>query len=99
MRVYTASHVENELEAAKREYLQASVGISPTKFAIPKLLDWYLLDFAKDLDSLLDWICLQLPSDLAKEAIKSLEKGKSKSFSQFVQVMHYDFSFRYLICT
>lgn len=99
MRVYTASQVENQLEAAKRDYLQASVGISLSKFAIPKLLDWYLLDFAKDLDSLLDWICLQMPSDLGKEAIKSLENGKSKPLSQFVQVMPYDFSFRYLLCT
>ncbi|XP_031406887.1 uncharacterized protein LOC116215346 isoform X2 [Punica granatum] len=94
VRVYTASQVEDELEAAKRDYLQASVGISPTKFGIPKLLDWYLLDFAKDLDSLLDWICLQLPSDLGKEAIKSLEKAKSKPLSQFVQILPYDFSFR-----
>lgn len=99
VRVYTASQVENELEAAKREYLQAAVGISTTKFVIPKLLDWYLLDFAKDLESLLDWICLQLPSELAKEAIKCLERGKNEPLSQFVQVMPYEFSFRYLLCT
>ncbi|KAF5444993.1 hypothetical protein F2P56_034080 [Juglans regia] len=98
VRVYTASQVENELEVAKREYLQAAVGISTTKFAIPKLLDWYLLDFAKDLDSFLDWICLQLPCELAKEAINCLERGKKEPpHSQFVQVMPYDFSFRYLL--
>ncbi|KAG6672217.1 hypothetical protein I3842_16G046200 [Carya illinoinensis] len=97
VRVYTASQVENELEVAKREYLQAAVGISTTKFAIPKLLDWYLLDFAKDLDSFLDWVCLQLPCELAKEAIKCLERGKKEPYSQFVQVMPYDFSFRYLL--
>ncbi|XVF63989.1 hypothetical protein PTKIN_Ptkin09bG0131100 [Pterospermum kingtungense] len=99
VRVYTASQVENELEVAKKEYLQAAVGISPTKFAIPKLLDWYLLDFAKDLDSLLDWICLQLPSELGKEAIKYLERAKSDSLLQFVQIIPYEFSFRYLLCT
>ncbi|KAK3231460.1 hypothetical protein Dsin_003341 [Dipteronia sinensis] len=99
VRVYTASQVENELEVAKREYLQAAVGISSDKFAIPKLLDWYLLDFAKDFESLLDWICLQLPSELGKEALKCLERGKTEPFSQFVQVMPYEFSFRYLLCT
>ncbi|KAL5777846.1 hypothetical protein ACOSP7_010772 [Xanthoceras sorbifolium] len=99
VRVYTASQVENELEVAKREYLQAAVGISSDNFAIPKLLDWYLLDFAKDFESLLDWICLQLPSELGKEALKCLERGKSEPFSQFVQVMPYEFSFRYLLCT
>ncbi|KAJ4831612.1 hypothetical protein Tsubulata_014827 [Turnera subulata] len=99
VRIYTASQVENELEVAKREYLQATIGISERKFAIPKLLDWYLLDFAKDLESLLDWICLQLPSELGKLALKCLEKGKSEPHSQIVQVIPYEFSFRYLLYT
>ncbi|XVF74169.1 hypothetical protein PTKIN_Ptkin13bG0038600 [Pterospermum kingtungense] len=99
VRVYTASQVENELEVAKKEYLQAAVGISSSKFAVPKLLDWYLLDFAKDLDSLLDWICLELPSELGKQAIKHLEKAKSESVLHFVQIIPYEFSFRYLLCT
>ena len=99
VRIYTASQVENELEMAKKEYLQAAVGISISKFLIPKLLDWYLLDFAKDLESLLDWICLQLPSDVGKEAIKFLEKRKTGPLSQFVHIMPYEFNFRYLLCT
>ncbi|XP_070669719.1 uncharacterized protein [Malus domestica] len=98
VRVYTASQVENELEVAKREYLQAAVGISSNRFAIPKILDWYLPDFAKDLESLLDWICLQLPSELGKEALKLLVKGKNEPLLQFVQVMPYEFNFRYLLC-
>ncbi|KAF2324415.1 hypothetical protein GH714_013796 [Hevea brasiliensis] len=99
VRVYTASQIENELDVAKREYLQAAVGISSRKFAIPKLLDWYLLDFAKDLESLLDWICLQIPSELGKEAIKCLERGKLEPHSQIVQIMPYEFTFRYLLYT
>lgn len=99
VRVYSASQVEEELEVAKREYLQAAVGISMTKkiVAIPKLLNWYLLDFAKDLDSMLDWICLQLPSELGKEAIQCLERGKNEPLSDFVQIIPYEFSFRYLL--
>ncbi|KAK3025242.1 hypothetical protein RJ639_044590 [Escallonia herrerae] len=99
VRVYTASGVENELEVAKREYLQAAVGISTAKkmLAIPKLLDWYLLDFAKDMESMLDWICLQLPSELGKEALKCLERGKNEPLSNSVQVMPYEFNFRYLL--
>ncbi|KAJ8762146.1 hypothetical protein K2173_007299 [Erythroxylum novogranatense] len=99
VRVYTASQVETELEVAKREYLQAAIGISNTKFGIPKLLDWYLLDFAKDLESLLDWVCLQLPTELGKEAIKCIERGKSESNSPFVHIVPYEFSFRYLLYT
>ncbi|PSR99743.1 Hepatoma-derived growth factor-related protein like [Actinidia chinensis var. chinensis] len=100
VRVYTASQVENELEEAKREYLQAAVGISTRMklLGIPKLLDWYLLDFAKDLESLLDWICLQLPSELGKEAMKCLERGNAEPLSQIVRVLPYEFNFRYLLC-
>ncbi|KAJ4963526.1 hypothetical protein NE237_023465 [Protea cynaroides] len=98
VRVYTASQIENELEVAKRDYLQAAIGISTTnKLVIPKLLDWYLLDFAKDLESFLDWICLQLPSELRKDAVKCIERGRRESLLQLVQVTPYDFSFRYLI--
>ncbi|KAH6778874.1 hypothetical protein C2S52_010111 [Perilla frutescens var. hirtella] len=101
VRVYTSSQVENELEAAKRDYLQAAVGISTVRevIAIPKLLDWYLLDFAKDFESLVDWICLQLPSKLGKEAIKCLESRKDVLLLQFIQILPYEFSFRYLFHT
>ncbi|XP_059623839.1 uncharacterized protein LOC132266855 [Cornus florida] len=99
VRVYTASKVENELEAAKRDYLQAAVGISATnKLIIPKLLDWYLLDFAKDLEALLDWVCLQLPSELRNETFRCLNRKKGgEPLSQLVEIMPYNFSFRYLI--
>lgn len=99
VRIYTASQVENELEVAKRDYLQAAVSISSRRklLGIPKLLDWYLLDFAKDIDSLLDWICLQLPSELGKEAIKCLDRGKDEPISEFVRVIPYEFNFRFLL--
>ncbi|XP_051139966.1 uncharacterized protein LOC127257543 isoform X2 [Andrographis paniculata] len=99
VRVYTASEVEHELEAAKREYLQAAIGISTSEklISIPKLLDWYLLDFAKDLESLLDWICLQLPYELRKELMKWLEMQKDRPLRQLVRIMPYEFNFRYLL--
>ncbi|KGN48511.1 uncharacterized protein LOC101217980 isoform X1 [Cucumis sativus] len=99
VRVYSGCKVEEELEVAKREYLQAAVGISKTnnKLMIPKVLDWYLLDFAKDLESMLDWICLQLPNELRIEAVKCLERKGREPLSQLVQVMPYNFSFRMLL--
>lgn len=98
VRVYSASQVEEELEVAKRDYLQAAVGITKTnKLVVPKLLDWYLLDFAKDMESLLDWVCLQLPDELRNGAVRCLERRGRESLSQLVQVMPYDFSFRLLL--
>ncbi|KAI4321470.1 hypothetical protein MLD38_034845 [Melastoma candidum] len=53
VRVFTASKVEDKLESSKRDFLQASLGISKVNQPmIQKLLDWYFLDFAEDLVSL-----------------------------------------------
>ncbi|KAL8477141.1 hypothetical protein ACS0TY_029442 [Phlomoides rotata] len=98
VRVYTASQIESELERAKRDYLQAAVAISTSnKLVVPKLLDWYLLDFAKDMDALLDWVSLQLPDELRNQALKCLDTKDTQPLSTVLQVMPYNFSFRYLI--
>lgn len=96
--MYTATQVENELASAKRDYLQAAFGITKAnKLIIPKMLDWYLLDFAKDLEALMDWVCLQLPGEPRKQAVTCLEKRGRDPISKKVQVMSYDYRFRYLI--
>ncbi|PWA90854.1 ternary complex factor MIP1, leucine-zipper [Artemisia annua] len=99
VKVYTGPEVVNELEVAKRDYLQAAVGISATKklLAIPKLLDWYMFDFAEDAKNFLDWVCLQLPSEVSKVAMKCLERKTSESLSDYVRVIPYEFHFRYLM--
>ncbi|XP_051188156.1 uncharacterized protein [Lolium perenne] len=97
VRVYTAARVEEELEGAKRDYLQAAVAVSaPERLAIPKLLHWYLLDFAKDVDSLMDWVCLQLPSELRQAAMRAVDEGRR---ARRIQVLPYEFRFRYLLAS
>ncbi|KAK8941217.1 hypothetical protein KSP39_PZI009977 [Platanthera zijinensis] len=98
VRIYTASQVEQQLEEAKRDYLQAAVGLTnANQLAIPKLLDWFMLDFAKDMESLLDWICLQLPGEIRKHAVKCLETGRRWPIPRPVHVLPYEFRFRYLL--
>ncbi|OEL35549.1 hypothetical protein BAE44_0003429, partial [Dichanthelium oligosanthes] len=105
VRVYTAAHVEEELEAAKREYLQAAVGVSPAVggVAIPKLLHWYLPDFAKDVGSLVDWVCLQLPRDAVRAVEAAAAAGRRDSPATAprppVRVLPYEFRFRYLLAS
>nr|CAB3481239.1 unnamed protein product [Digitaria exilis] len=96
-----------ELETARREYLQAAVGVSPVgELAIPKLLHWYLPDFAKDVGSLVDWVCLQLPSERQRDAVRAVEVataggGRRDSLAAAprrpVRVLPYEFRFRYLL--
>ncbi|PAN35816.1 hypothetical protein PAHAL_6G236600 [Panicum hallii] len=94
VRVYTAGRVEEELEAAKREYLEAAVGVSPAGgLAIPKLLHWCLPDFAKDAGSLVDWVCLQLPRELQRDAVRAAAAAPP------VRVLPYEFRFRYLLAS
>uniref|UniRef100_A0ACD5Y4E1 Uncharacterized protein n=1 Tax=Avena sativa TaxID=4498 RepID=A0ACD5Y4E1_AVESA len=101
VRVYTAARVEEELEGAKRDYLQAAVAVSaPERLAIPKLLHWYLLDFAKDVDSLMDWVCLQLPSELRQSAMRAVDEGRRRTVdARRIQVLPYEFRFRYLLAS
>ncbi|XP_066394456.1 uncharacterized protein [Miscanthus floridulus] len=102
VRVYTAARVEEELEAAKREYQQAAVGVStPGKLAVPKLLHWYLLDFAKDVDALMDWVCLQLPPELRHKAMRVVVDGRRRAGAEpgRIQVLPYEFRFRYLLAS
>ncbi|KQJ90552.1 uncharacterized protein LOC100826809 isoform X1 [Brachypodium distachyon] len=96
VRVYTAARVEEELEGAKGDYLQAAVGVSsPARLAVPKLLHWYLLDFAKDVDSLMDWVCLQLPTELRQSALRAVAADGARR----IQVLPYEFRFRYLLAS
>ncbi|XP_015651027.1 uncharacterized protein [Oryza sativa Japonica Group] len=95
VRVYTACHVEEELEAAKRDYLQAAVGVSTaTSISIPKLLHWYLLDFTKDVSSLMDWVCLQLPGERRRHAVEAVEASRRSPSPPPIQVVPYEFRFR-----
>ncbi|KAJ7540191.1 hypothetical protein O6H91_10G004700 [Diphasiastrum complanatum] len=97
VRVYTAAEVDDELELAKREYLQAAIGFtSKHKVLIPKLLEWNLSMFAKDAESLLDWLEQQLPKSLQVNMKEYLEKVNGV-VSRVLEVMPYDFSFRYLL--
>ncbi|CAI0429922.1 unnamed protein product [Linum tenue] len=90
VQVYTATGVEEELEAAKRDYLVAAAGMSKTsrKLMIPKLLGWYLLDYAKDMGSLLDWVCLQLHDGLRDEAVRCVGRKGREPLSHLVQSGH-----------
>ncbi|KAB2609744.1 hypothetical protein D8674_041955 [Pyrus ussuriensis x Pyrus communis] len=100
LRVYTSDDIVNELERAKLEYLEASVGVtSKKKIVVPKLLQWNMLDFADGMESLLEWIYSQLPrSGSLKRLIMECLNGETKSpIIRMVEVQPYDSEFRYLL--
>ncbi|KAI3985137.1 hypothetical protein MKX01_027223 [Papaver californicum] len=99
LRIYTED-VVNELGRAKTEYLEASIGVTNKKrIVVPKLLLWYMQDFADDMESLLEWIYSQLPqSGPLKRLIMECLNGETKNLTTTVVKIHpYKSEFRYLL--
>lgn len=100
LRVYTPDNIANEMERAKLEYLEASIGVtSRKKIVVPKLLQWHMRDFADEMESLLEWIYSQLPrSGSLKRLIMECLNGEAKTpISKMVEVQPYESEFRYLL--
>ncbi|KAA8550359.1 hypothetical protein F0562_002043 [Nyssa sinensis] len=100
VRIYTGDGVIGELEKSKLEYLQASIVVTSTKnIALPELLLRNMHDFAPDVESLVEWVCHQLPTSgsLRKSMVdcfRGLSRGK---VSSIVEKIPYDFEFQYLL--
>ncbi|XP_077243883.1 ternary complex factor MIP1 leucine-zipper protein (Protein of unknown function, DUF547) isoform X2 [Tasmannia lanceolata] len=100
LRIYTAENVMSELERAKVEYLEASIGFTcKKKIVVPKLLHWHMRDFAEDYESLLEWIYSQLPvSASLKRLIMEFLNGETKlPIAKTVDIQPYESEFRYLL--
>ncbi|KZV47213.1 hypothetical protein F511_05264 [Dorcoceras hygrometricum] len=95
VKIYTAEGVTAELERSKQEYLQAAIVVasSSKKIAIPELLLRNVRDFAQDMESLVEWICHQLPtSGSLRKSIAHIGKA-----SAIVDKIPYDYEFQYLL--
>ncbi|CAL4926374.1 unnamed protein product [Urochloa decumbens] len=104
LRVYKADRVAMDLEKAKLEYLQASLVVTSTRrLMIPSLIHSNMHDFAKDMESLLRWICEQLPTSwsLRKSMVDCLSLRSSSmhpvKMEELVDVIPFDYEFQYLL--
>ncbi|KAH0452702.1 hypothetical protein IEQ34_020001 [Dendrobium chrysotoxum] len=97
VKIYTSDGVSAELEKSKLEYLQASIVVTTSrKIMIPKLL---FSNMSEDLESLLEWICNQLPtSGTLRKSITDFIRGQSNGkISDIVDILPWDFEFQYLL--
>ncbi|KAK9168730.1 hypothetical protein Syun_000870 [Stephania yunnanensis] len=100
VRIYTANNVTSELEKAKLEFLQASVVVRSTKkLMFPELLLQNTLDFASNSESLVEWVCQQLPThwSLRKAMVDCFKGHNSGTAKMAIENMPYDFDFQYLL--
>lgn len=103
LRIYKADRVSMDLEKAKLEYLQASLVVTSTRrLLIPGLIHSNMHDFAKDMESLVRWICEQLPTSwsLRKSMVDCLSlRGQNThlKMDEVVDVIPLDYEFQYLL--
>lgn len=100
LRIYKPDRVIMDLEKAKLDYLQASLVVTSTrKLMIPSLIHSNMHDFAKDMESLVRWICDQLPTSwsLRKSMVDCLRGQSHLKIEGVVDVIPYDYEFQYLL--
>ncbi|KAL9296778.1 hypothetical protein ACSQ67_022674 [Phaseolus vulgaris] len=103
VRIYTADGVTTELEKSKLDYLQASILATSTKrIGFPELLLINMLDFAADIELLVEWVCSQLPtSGTLRKSMVDCFRGhnntNSVKASTIVEKIPYDYEFQYLL--
>ncbi|XP_062213101.1 uncharacterized protein LOC133913841 isoform X2 [Phragmites australis] len=102
LRIYKPDRVIMDLEKAKLEYLQASLVVTSTRrLMIPSLTHSNMHDFAKDMESLVRWICDQLPTSwsLRKSMVDCLRGhiNLKSTIEEVVDVIPFDYEFQYLL--
>ncbi|KAL0390084.1 UNVERIFIED_CONTAM: hypothetical protein Scaly_0365500 [Sesamum calycinum] len=101
VKIYTADGVTAELERSKLEYLQAAIIVNSSKrIALPELLLRNMNDFAGDRETLMEWVCQQLPTSgsLRKSIVDCFRgSGHSGKASAVVEKIPYEFEFQYLL--
>ncbi|KAL1542712.1 hypothetical protein AAHA92_19766 [Salvia divinorum] len=101
VKIYTAEGVTAELERSKQEYLQAAITVSggAKKIALPELLLTNMNDFAADKESLMEWVCQQLPTSgtLRKSIVDCFRSFHGGKGAAVVEKIAYEFEFQYLL--
>ncbi|GMN31164.1 hypothetical protein TIFTF001_003135 [Ficus carica] len=98
LRVYTASNVREELEEAKKEFLQSNVVVKKSrKVFLPKMLDRYAREKSLGSEDLLKWIAGNVDKKLQDSIQKCLEFKSSKKVSQIMEWLPYSSRFRYVL--
>lgn len=97
VRIYTAKNVHDELETAKKEFLQASIGIqNHKKVFLPRILERYTKEASISLVNLLHWVSENVDKQLQNAILKTIERNPQKKSAQCIEWLQYNGSFRYI---
>ncbi|THF97753.1 hypothetical protein TEA_005350 [Camellia sinensis var. sinensis] len=94
LKVYTASNVKDELEVAKREFLQAKVVVKKSKKVfLPKVLERFVKEASIASDDLINWVAENVDKKLRDSILKSIDRKTSRKASQVIEWLPYDSRF------
>ncbi|KAI4327134.1 hypothetical protein L6164_019633 [Bauhinia variegata] len=97
LKVYSASNIREELDIAKREFVQANVVVKKSrKVFLPKLLERFSKEASISSDDLLGWVMESVDKKLHDSIQKCLDRKSSKKASQIIEWLPYSSRFRYL---
>ncbi|KAK7265939.1 hypothetical protein RJT34_33565 [Clitoria ternatea] len=97
LKVYSASNISEELNIAKREFLQANVIVKKSrKVLLPKLVERYSREASISIDDLLGWVMENVDKKLRDSIQKCLNSNSSKKPSHIIEWLPYRSRFRYM---
>ncbi|KAH1106405.1 hypothetical protein J1N35_010173 [Gossypium stocksii] len=98
LKVYTASNVKEELEVAKREFLQANVVVKKSKKVfLPRVLERFAKEASISSDDILNWVTENVDKKLHNLIQKCIDGKSKKKSSQVIDWLPYNSSFRYIL--
>jgi hypothetical protein len=102
VRIYKPENLHEELDAAVRDYVRASVGMTEKgKLLIPKLVYNYARDFVEDI-ALMDWVRNHLPASQVAALHERMQQHEQRrrrrllNSSPTFAIVPFNFKFRYL---
>ncbi|KAF7828426.1 Ternary complex factor MIP1 [Senna tora] len=97
LKVYTASNIREELDVAKRDFLQSNVVVKKSrKVFLPKLVERYCREATISMDDLPGWVMESVDKKLHDSIQKCLDRKSSKKASQIIEWLPYSSRFRYM---
>lgn len=100
LRVYTASNIREELEVAKREFLQSNMVVKKSrKVFLPKVLERFARESSLSSDDLLKWVSENVDKKLHDSIQKCMDCKPIKKASQIMEWLPYSSRFRYVLST
>ncbi|XP_066399693.1 uncharacterized protein [Miscanthus floridulus] len=97
VRLYTAKKIQQQLEAARTEFIQGSVVVRKQALLLPKVLHYYARDAALELRHLVELVCESM-SDAQQKQLQQLQQhGLRRRVDKCVEWRPYKSSFRYVV--